>query len=305
MNRFYCLISNGKYRVGCTGQTVWVYDAEDTLLAKFKDLTYAYDAAFSPKGDIFVVKTTTGRLGVYGLEPPRLIKKFRFSKVDCSQDDNFCFSPDGERLYNIERQESTLHSALSVYRTDDFSLEKRYAWYDAGIELSAIEYDSATERYYILGFIRDTSGVSAKHYVARLGSDSLTDFKLIPSNLSSNYNSYMRLKAGGFTEHTVRYSIFGQHTLADILAREQCTLEEMQSRNASLAELWQRYPLAAEHELQRPEPVVLSEEETRRIAETFQQPFLHIAQEMLQKQFGALTRPASPPADGEPDKPLS
>ena len=103
MPKFWSLISNGKYRVGCTGQTVYIYDQNGTELVKFKDLPYAYTAAFSPKGDIFVVKSTAGRIAVYSLDEPCLIQKFRFSKVDGSQDDIFCFSPDGEWFYNIER----------------------------------------------------------------------------------------------------------------------------------------------------------------------------------------------------------
>ena len=67
MPKFWSLISNGKYKVGCTGQTVYIYDQNGTELAKFKDLPYAYTAAFSPKGDIFVVKSTAGRIAVYSL----------------------------------------------------------------------------------------------------------------------------------------------------------------------------------------------------------------------------------------------
>ena len=80
MPRFKSIIENEKYGVGCTGQTVWVWDKNDTVIAKFKDLIYAYRAAFSPRGDIFVVKSTEAWLAVYSLETMSLIKKFRFSK---------------------------------------------------------------------------------------------------------------------------------------------------------------------------------------------------------------------------------
>ncbi len=103
MRNYWSLVGNGKYQVGCTGQTVYVLDNDGNEIAKFKDLIYAYTPVISPNGDIFVVKTTEGRLAVYSFSPPKLIKKFRFSKVDASQDDNFCFSPDGKELYNIER----------------------------------------------------------------------------------------------------------------------------------------------------------------------------------------------------------
>ena len=47
MKNFWSYIENGKYSIGCTGQTVYVYDQNGTELAKFKDLPYAYKAAFS------------------------------------------------------------------------------------------------------------------------------------------------------------------------------------------------------------------------------------------------------------------
>ncbi len=65
MPRFCSIVGNEKYSVGCTGQTVWVWDKSDTVLAKFKDINYAYKAAISPKNDIFVVKSTSGKLAVY------------------------------------------------------------------------------------------------------------------------------------------------------------------------------------------------------------------------------------------------
>lgn len=300
MRKFTCFISNGNYSVGCSGQTVWVYDAGGALLAKFRDLIYAYDAAFSPKGDIFVVKTTDGRLGVYGLEPPRLIKKFRFSKVDYSQDDNFCFSPDGERLYNIERQESSLHSVLSVYRTDDFSLEKRYAWYDTGIEVTCVECDSAADCCYLTGCIRDKSGVCRQCFVARLADDVLADFKLVPDHMYNIYNAYKRLESRGFTEQEVERSILSMESYQQQMAEEHCTLEELRGRKASLAELWQRYPLATAEELERMEPIVLSEEETKRIAEDIWQIFY-----AKLREFGIPVQPDSLLASKEPTEPLS
>lgn len=53
MPRFYSYISNGKYSVGCTGQTVYIYNTNGIELAKFKDLPYAYLSVISPQGDIW------------------------------------------------------------------------------------------------------------------------------------------------------------------------------------------------------------------------------------------------------------
>ena len=89
MKNFLGYASNGEYSVGCTGQTVYLFNKDGNELAKFKDLKYAYSPIISPDGKIFVVKSTEGRIAVYSLESVSLIKKFRFSKVNGSQDDNF------------------------------------------------------------------------------------------------------------------------------------------------------------------------------------------------------------------------
>lgn len=80
MAKFWSYISNGTYSVGCTGGSVYVYDKNGAELAKFKDMPYAYWPCFSPKGDIFVVKSTAGRLAVYSLDSQSLIKKIPFFK---------------------------------------------------------------------------------------------------------------------------------------------------------------------------------------------------------------------------------
>ena len=61
MRGFWSLIENDKYKIGCTGKTVCLFDKQDNEIAKFRDFPYAYTSAISPRGDIFVVKTTEGR----------------------------------------------------------------------------------------------------------------------------------------------------------------------------------------------------------------------------------------------------
>ncbi len=139
---------------------------------RFKDITYGYVPLISPDGKQLVVKSTEGRMAVYSLESLTLIKKYRFSKVDCGQDDNFCFSPDSSELYNIERHVDSLKTALSIYDTRDFSLKKRILHEDFSTVLCEIEYDSSTDAYYILGFKRDKScGVASDFFIGKLGDD--------------------------------------------------------------------------------------------------------------------------------------
>ena len=127
MRSFWAYVSNGTVSVGCTGQMVYVYDANGNELAKFKDMKYAYLPVISPDGKQLVVKSTEGRLAVYSLETLSLIHIFRFSKVNVAQDDGCCFSSDGTRFYNIERQGDDLHTALAIYDTADFAPSKAVA----------------------------------------------------------------------------------------------------------------------------------------------------------------------------------
>ena len=229
MPKFWSLISNGKYRVGCTGQTVYIYDQNGTELAKFKDLPYAYHAVFSPKGDIFVVKTTEGRLAVYSLDELCLIQKFRFSRVDCSQDDNFCFSPDGERFYNIERHGTSYHTALSIYRTSDFSLERRLFEADPKTEVCTIEFEPAVGDCYLLGFFRDEKNSASEYFVARLCDEKLEDIKYISKDVFDFYRGYKDLEDMGFTELAKKWSA---------LKYLECDLSSIETQKYLLAGLW-------------------------------------------------------------------
>lgn len=56
MREFWTYITNGEYSVGCAGQTVYLFDKNNTELAKFHDLKYAYHPTFSSKDDVFVVR---------------------------------------------------------------------------------------------------------------------------------------------------------------------------------------------------------------------------------------------------------
>ena len=203
MPSFWTYIANKSYSVGCTGQTVHLYDRDGNELKKFKDIIYAYDAAFSPDGKIFVVKSTDGRLAVYSLETASLIRKFRFSKINCAQDDGFCFSPDGKYFINIERQQDVLLSAISFYNTNDFSLAHRMSM-DASIMLDCIEYDQASAAYYVLGYKRYPDRNVG--FVATLKDFSLQDPIRLSDAEYAFYHGYKNLELRGFTEKAYAWS---------------------------------------------------------------------------------------------------
>ena len=212
MPRFKSIIENEKYGVGCTGQTVWVWDKNDTVIAKFKDLIYAYRAAFSPRGDIFVVKSAEAWLAVYSLETMSLIKKFRFSKAHYAQDDSFCFSPDGKYLLNVERYGDDLHSAIAVYNTSDFSLSSRLI-VDECMMLSHIQQVGG--EYYLLGFMRDSDGVISYGFVAKYKDDEICDIMKITNAEREFYNEHLDQTMFGLWLDD-KMQIKRVHTLADL-----------------------------------------------------------------------------------------
>lgn len=251
MRVYWSLIGNGQINVGCTGQTVYLLDQQGGLIASFRDLKYAYMAAISPRGDTFVVKTTDGRMAVYSVSPPALIKKFRYSKVDAAQDDNFCFSPDGKLLYNIERHVDELKTALSIYDTADFSLRKRILADDESLCLSEIEYDPQTEKYYLLGFWRDADGAAMEFFVGTLTGDALTDLVPVPEQEWRFTQDYIELRMMGFTKKAYEWSDLFWHNHPELWTQRfekvwaasdpEAELEAFRQADVSLARLWRKY----------------------------------------------------------------
>ncbi len=222
MKKFWGYASNGKFSVGCTGQTVYLFDADGNEINKFKDITYGYAPIISPNGNQFVVKSTEGRLAIYSLEKFSLIKKFRFSKVDGAQDDGFCFSPDGKFFINIERQGDSLHSVISVYDTTDFSKINQLLL-EEDIMISHIEFNDATNEYYVLGVF---CGDGACCFVAKYKDNSIVDIVKISENEHDFYRSYKDLEMMGFTEKAYEWS------------HMDCELEKLRNMNHSLAKLY-------------------------------------------------------------------
>ena len=227
MKNFLGYASNGEYSVGCTGQTVYLFNKDGNELAKFKDLKYAYSPIISPDGKIFVVKSTEGRIAVYSLESVSLIKKFRFSKVNGSQDDNFCFSPDGEEFYNIERHIDSCKTALSVYDTSEFSLKKKVLYDDYNIVLAAVEYSLEENKIFLLGFMREPqSGVAYKFFVGELAKDSLQNIIYISEK---EYGFYLDCKH--FEMHS--FAVTKYYTAEEI--------DTIKKAKHSLEKLWKYY----------------------------------------------------------------
>lgn len=228
MKNFWGYVTCGAFSAGCTGGTVYVYDKAQTEIARFKDIPYGYKPMFSPDGKLLVVKSTTGRMAVYSMESFSLLRKFRFSKVDHSQDDGFCFSPDGKHFINIERYEDSLHTAIAVYDTADFSLVRRIVPSDT-MQLDHIEYDETSKTYYVLGFLRDANRYMDKGFIATFDGWDFENIVTIRRSEHYFYHFYKDLEMMGFTQKAYEWSYLDMD------------LEQLKALGYTLAKLHQQH----------------------------------------------------------------
>ncbi len=230
MKNFWSFIGNDKFNIGCTGSTVYVYDKNNTELAKFKDINYAYTSLISPDGSILVVKSTVGKLAIYSLETLSLIKKFRFSKVEGCQDENAIFSADGKIFYNIEHHIDSCKTALSLYDTESFELKKRLFGDNHLMVLTAIEREEKTGEIFLLGYFRDEkTGVASKFFVGQLVNEEIEELRYISQSEHMFYQAYKLLEMDGFTEKAKEWSYF-KYFKYDI--------NKIQEQGHSLTKLW-------------------------------------------------------------------
>ena len=120
MRRFWGFYKNESYCVGCNGATVYIYDKDENEIARFKNIPYAYTAAFMPGRNIISVKSTEGFLAFYDLDSLSLLKKITVTR-DGAQDEGFAFTPDGKFFYNIEKPFSSTRTQLGIYETKTFT----------------------------------------------------------------------------------------------------------------------------------------------------------------------------------------
>lgn len=248
---FVSLISNERFQLGCTGQTVYVLDSAGNELAKFKDMSYAYYAALHPGGEIAAVCSNNGVMAIYSLSELRLITTFRVSAVkDTATDRIPVFSPDGKYLYHIEgRKGDSLNDRLSIYSTVDYKPVSRLFEQGQKTVFRSIEFDQ-TGCLFLLGYFRKEN--RNEYFVSRLTGEILQDVRLLGKNTYDFYSSAVHLKQVGFTESVFRWSLFtitpkikpdlerslGHPVDLGPFNREY-TLDDLRQMNPSLARCWE------------------------------------------------------------------
>lgn len=233
MHDFWGYASGNNFSVGCTGKTTYVFDNNGKELKKFTNQKYAYTPVISPDETTFVVKTTDGHLLAYSLETLSLINNLRFSKVDGGQDDSFCFSADEKQLINIERQKDELHQTISTYNVEDFSLISRFEL-DGNTAICCIEYDTATDKYYVLGFSRQKKFLifnKSIYFVAEFNKSEIVNARKISEKDFDFFHSYKSLEIMGFTPKSYKWAYL------------DTPLDEIKKMNCSLAKLYEQHSI--------------------------------------------------------------
>ncbi len=220
MRNFWGYYENGKYRVGCTGGTVYIYDSENNELAKFRDVKNAYTAKFLPNTNTVVVKTTGGSLAVYSLDKLELVKKIVITRIG-AQDEGFSFSPDGKYLYNIEKPYFSTQTRLTKYFTSDFKVAEILFESDKNIYLQDIEFDRNTGKRFILGFMRDFIGIYDYGFIGELINNRIENIKRLNRDTYDYIRAYKSWEMYGFTKKSMEWS-----RLKDLKVIVSVTLKE-------------------------------------------------------------------------------
>lgn len=211
MRKFWTYIKNDDFYVGCSGQTVYIYDKNENELAKFKDIKYGYDAAFSPTENILAVKSTEVWLAFYSLDSMKLIKKVRLRKPNSQpQDQGFTFSPDGSLFYNIEYQDD-LMTHIVVYETENFTEANRFFEGEKFV-FEQIEFEA--QRCYLIGYERLRN--RNKYFIAEFSDNKLFNLKEVDEKKLYYIVKCKNLERRGFTEKSIEWSYIDKNDVKTV-----------------------------------------------------------------------------------------
>lgn len=196
MRKYYGIVSNNTYTVGCTSRTVYIFDSKGNELGKLRNISCGYRPLLSQFHNILVIKSTSGWLAFYDLDRFVLVKKMHFSK-QIPQDSGLCFSEDGKYLYNLEMLGATLGHQIVRYDMQSFECHT-IVQAQAMRNYSEIRYSSQLQRYCILGHgpIEETDVYSRGSFIAYFNGDKITE--ILPVHETDDYLLFMRLTASRF-----------------------------------------------------------------------------------------------------------
>ncbi len=187
MKKFYGFFDNGKYKVGCNGGTIYVYDREEVELTRFKGLSCTYKGAFRPGTNLFAAKSINGVLAVYDLDKLSIIRKINIHAS--AQDEGFAFSAAGDLFYNIEKPVTSTRTQLTVY--DGLTFDRKAVYFENDEKMFIEHIETYPDGIYLFGFMRGSSGVASYPFAARFADGEVIDIREIKSKLYETPGRWM------------------------------------------------------------------------------------------------------------------
>lgn len=173
-----------KYLAGCSVQSVYLFEyttdesGEIVLTkkaARFDGFRLAFHCLFSPSGDTLAIHDDVGAICLYSMEGMELIRRIEYGKWD--QDDGFCFSHDGKKLYVIERIcDGDIYSRIISFSGEDFS-EYGIEFESKIIQLFDIACAEREGEFYVNGYMRNRNGFASVNFIAKLYEGRIADMR--------------------------------------------------------------------------------------------------------------------------------
>ncbi len=230
MGRFWSYVTRGKYSVGCTGQSVYVYENGNEVL-RLKGFQYTYRCCISPDQAYFALKSNTGMMYVYSLKDLTLQAKRRFTKADSTQDRMVTFSPSGEFLISVDTY-SGVHGCVSYYEVPSLEQRQRVFAEDDRIEPIAVEPTDKDGMIYALLWERNQAGIVDRYSAARIKDGKLEKKIYITEDELNLYSGFIDLRSKGFTEKAKTWSA---------LKYQGYDVSQIEMQDYSIEELFEKY----------------------------------------------------------------
>lgn len=135
-----------------------------------------------------------------------LVKKIFITKIG-AQDEGFSYSPDGKLLYNIEKPHNSCRTQLTIYETTDYEVVDVLFGREESMHLKDIEFDTLTGKCYLLGYMRDTTGVFDYGFVGELNGKRVDNTKKLEKWAYQYTRAYKDWELSGFTKKTLQSSV--------------------------------------------------------------------------------------------------
>lgn len=235
MKEFYGFFDNGKYKVGCGGGTIYVYDQNDAELARFKGLSTTYKGAFHPHKNIFAAKSANGLLAAYDLDSLSLIKKINIHAS--AQDEGFAYSSSGELFYNIEKPVTSIRTQITVY--DGVTFDKKAVYFENEEKIFIEHIETYPDEIYLFGYMRGDSSVGKYPFAAKFADGQAVDIREIKSKLYDTPDRWMIWFNGDY-EYVKTYKNWELHGFTKKEAQShECLMQKPQPPKVSVKKIWE------------------------------------------------------------------